>query len=147
MCVSGVTMPTCAALGKRGLVTAGWAAGAAGRVTAGAGAMWGIPGLGGMWGGTAVGWTGTRIRSVYMITFVKFSSLCNISSMVVFEMKAQLTRRYPWHHWGHHPSHWHHTAKSRDPQKIGHTDLTVNYSKTAFQLAPWLYYPYRKNTG
>lgn len=46
---------TCAALGNSGLVTAGWAAGAAGRLgnapAAGAGAMWGIPGLGTMWGG------------------------------------------------------------------------------------------------
>lgn len=49
--LSGVDKrPTCAALGNRGLVTAGWAAGAAGRLgiapAAGAGAMWGIPGLG-----------------------------------------------------------------------------------------------------
>lgn len=45
-------MPTCAALGNRGLVTAGWTAGAAGRLgiapVAGAWAMCGIPGLGAM---------------------------------------------------------------------------------------------------
>lgn len=45
-------MPTCAALGKRGLVMAGWAAGATGRLciapAAEAGAIWGIPGLGAM---------------------------------------------------------------------------------------------------
>lgn len=45
-------VPTCAALGNSGLVTAGWAAGAAGRLgiapAAGAGAMCGIPGLGAM---------------------------------------------------------------------------------------------------
>lgn len=51
-CLSGgvYKLPTCAALGNRGLVMAGWAAGAAGRLgiapAAGAGAMWGIPGLG-----------------------------------------------------------------------------------------------------
>lgn len=42
----------CAALGNRGLVMVGWAAGTAGRLgitpAAGAGAMWGIPGLGAM---------------------------------------------------------------------------------------------------
>lgn len=45
-------VPTCAALGNSGLVMAGWAAGAAGRLgiapAAGAGAIWGIPGLGAM---------------------------------------------------------------------------------------------------
>lgn len=45
-------VPTCAALGKSGLVTAGWAAGVAGRLgiapATGAGAMCGIPGLGAM---------------------------------------------------------------------------------------------------
>ena len=45
-------VPTCAALGNRGLVMVGWAAGTAGRLgitpAAGAGAMWGIPGLGAM---------------------------------------------------------------------------------------------------
>lgn len=48
----GRVLPTCAALGNSGLVTAGWAAGTTGRLgmapTAGAGAMWGIPGLGAM---------------------------------------------------------------------------------------------------
>lgn len=51
-CYRGYTVPTCAALGKRGFVMAGWATGATGRLciapAAEAGAMCGIPGLGAM---------------------------------------------------------------------------------------------------
>lgn len=51
-CWGSCMVPTCAALGKRGLVTAGWTTGAAGRLgitpAVGAGAIWGIPGLGAM---------------------------------------------------------------------------------------------------